>query len=406
MQMVCSPQGLLEPRHPRQGVLDMLAAGLGQGILDISLFCPLRLVNKFGWDMPRLRRWLSEAEEMVKIASEHELKLPLAQAPFWPAERAIRGKAELDETALRGLTEDAMRLAAKAGSQAIIVQPVSKDCYLSLAPLAQELGLKILLSNGLRDVGGHLLRGLCADPSEAVAWVDELNGMTGGGVFGFALDMEAANLCGQDVQALILALGVRLQAAVVSDTGAEGAAYLPFLGVGRHRGLRTDWLGFLRGLRAIAFDGWLALNFRDTAAALPPLLKPAFLPFVKKTADYLVWQIELEKPLREYPAVVLFGAGNMCQNYMSCYGEKYPPLFTCDNNPKRWGEIFAGLEVRSPEALREITPETVILICNVYYREIEAQLREMQLVNPIAYFNDEYMPSFAPERIDWREMGE
>ena len=402
MRVLCSPQGLMEGRHPGQGVRDILASGLKAGVLDFSLFCPLALVDKYGWDMVRLRRWLREAEQLMALAGEQGLDLPLALAPFWPWE----ARAELEVDFLLELTEESMRLAAKAGAEAVLVRPVGREFYLRLVPLAKELGLQILLMNGLRNVGGHLVRGLCAEPREAARWLEELNLEAGEEIFGFALDMEAANLCGQDMQALIHAAGPRLQAVLVSDRGPEGAAYLPFLGGGHRKGLRADWLGLLRGLRDIAFDGFLALNLRDTAAPLSPLLRPALLPMVKRVADYLVWQIELEKPLRTYPSVVLFGAGNMCLNYMSCYGEKYPPIFTCDNNPKRWGEKFAGLEVRSPEALRETEPDTVILICNIYYREIEAQLQDMALPNPIAYFNDEYLPTFTAERIDWLERGE
>ena len=402
MRVLCSPQGLMEGRHPGQGVRDILASGLKAGVLDFSLFCPLALVDKYGWDMMRLRRWLGEAEQLMALAREQGLDLPLALAPFWPWE----ARAELEVDFLLELTQESMRLAAKAGAGAVLVRPVGKEFYLRLVPLAKELGLQILLMNGLRNVGGHLVRGLCAEPREATRWLVELNLEAGEEIFGFALDMEAVNLCGQDMQALIHAAGPRLQAVLVSDRGPEGAAYLPFLGGGHRKGLRADWLGLLRGLRDIAFDGFLALNLRDTAAPLSPLLRPALLPMVKRVADYLVWQIELEKPLRTYPSVVLFGAGNMCLNYMSCYGEKYPPIFTCDNNPKRWGEKFAGLEVRSPEALRETEPDTVILICNIYYREIEAQLQDMALPNPIAYFNDEYLPTFTAERIDWLERGE
>ena len=430
MRVLCSPQGLMEGQHPGQGVRDILASGLKAGVLDFSLFCPLALVNKYGWDMVRLRRWLREAEQLIALAREQGLDLPLALAPFWPWE----ARAELEVDFLLELTWEALRLAAKAGAEAVLVRPAfchpttasgppplkgrtsqgaedamrrfNREFYLKLVPLAKELGLQILLMNGLRNVGGHLVRGLCAEPREAARWLEELNLEAGEEIFGFALDMEAANLCGQDMQALIHAVGPRLQAVLVSDRGPEGAAYLPFLGGGHRKGLRADWLGLLRGLRDIAFDGFLVLNLRDTAAPLSPLLRPALLPLVKRVADYLVWQIELEKPLRTYPSVVLFGAGNMCLNYMSCYGEKYPPIFTCDNNPKRWGEKFAGLEVRSPEALRETEPDTVILICNIYYREIEAQLQEMALPNPIAYFNDEYLPTFTAERIDWSERGE
>ena len=89
----------------------------------------------------------------------------------------------------------------------------------------------------------------------------------------------------------------------------------------------------------------------------------------------------------------------MCRNYMKCYGEKYPPLFTCDNNPNMWGKEFCGLEIKSPEVLKEISSDCAIFICNVYYREIEKQLRTMGIRNSIEFFNDEYMPSFHFDRI-------
>ena len=89
----------------------------------------------------------------------------------------------------------------------------------------------------------------------------------------------------------------------------------------------------------------------------------------------------------------------MCRNYMKCYGEKYPPLFTCDNNPKLWGTMFESLEVKNPEALKHLPKDCCVVICNIYYREIETQLHEMGIVN-IGYFNDEYMPSFYFDRLE------
>ncbi|MDE6364588.1 MAG: hypothetical protein K2L86_10085, partial [Lachnospiraceae bacterium] len=81
-----------------------------------------------------------------------------------------------------------------------------------------------------------------------------------------------------------------------------------------------------------------------------------------------------------------------------CYGESYPTLFTWDNNPDLWVTIFEGLEVKSPEALKRLPPNCGVIICNIFYREIEAQLRAMGIEN-IGYFNDEYMPSFYFDRL-------
>ena len=96
----------------------------------------------------------------------------------------------------------------------------------------------------------------------------------------------------------------------------------------------------------------------------------------------------------------------MCRNYMKCYGEAYPPLFTCDNNERLWGSSFCGLEVKPPKALevkppkalKELSGDCVVLICNIYYREIEKQLQDMGVKN-IGFFNDEYMPSFHFDRL-------
>ena len=164
----------------------------------------------------------------------------------------------------------------------------------------------------------------------------------------------------------------------------------------------ADWLGVIRGLRAIGFDGLLVLALRDTAAACPPLLRPALLACAKKTGEYLAWQIGMDREIAKYPQRVLFGAGRMCRNYLLNYGAAYPPLFTCDNNPATWGTEVDGLPVKSPEALRELPEDCAIFICNIYYRDIEAQLREMGLRNPVAYFNDECPPRVVLEKMEKR----
>ena len=107
----------------------------------------------------------------------------------------------------------------------------------------------------------------------------------------------------------------------------------------------------------------------------------------------------MEREMAKYPQRVLFGAGRMCRNYLLNYGEKYPPLFTCDNNPATWGTEVDGLPVKSPEELRKLPEDCAIFICNVYYREIETQLRDMGLPNPVAYFNDECPPKVVLEKI-------
>ena len=176
---------------------------------------------------------------------------------------------------------------------------------------------------------------------------------------------------------------------------------LPFTCVNQHQP-QTEWLNVIRGLRQIGFDGQLILDFADTAGGFSPILRPQLMQLAGSVAEYFKWQIELENLLKKYQSIVLFGAGNMCRNYMKCYGEQYPPLFTCDNNRSLWGSDFCGLEVRPPKSLLELPKDCAIFICNIYYREIERQLRDLGVENPIEFFNDEYMPSFYFDRLKER----
>ena len=218
-------------------------------------------------------------------------------------------------------------------------------------------------------------------------------------VFAFCLDTGICTLCGQDMQAFAAALGRRLQAVILRDCGRQQeSSLLPFTSAFQGQP-GTDWLSLIRGLRSMDFGGSLVLDFADTAAAFSPLLRPQLLPLAKSAAEYFKWQIELESLLKKYESIVLFGAGNMCRNYMKCYGSQYPPLFTCDNNPAVWGTTICGLEIKPPEALKELPDSYGIFICNIYYREIETQLRKMGIKN-IEFFNDEYMPSFHFDRLE------
>lgn len=76
--------------------------------------------------------------------------------------------------------------------------------------------------------------------------------------------------------------------------------------------------------------------------------------------------------------IVIFGAGNMLEDYMRRYGERFRPAFIVDNDRSKWGKCIHGIMVHTPEKLKEIPKETLrVIVCNIYYREIERQLKEL-----------------------------
>lgn len=423
--------------RPAQGIRDLKKAGFDSLTIKIDIWFP----DFYGRNKNKQKKKVRE-KDLLPVSERYSLlfdscresgiRIPLAYGssyrpvgPYngdavrksflkedgFPDRDAVTAiEAELDAFALKAARE-CIEFCGKKGVKYMVLPPPTREriyggerelnhgFYMSLAPLARQYGICILLQNQYRDISGHLVRGNCSEPSLAAEWVDMLNEEAGGEVFGFCMDSGICSICGNDMHQFATLLGDRIKAVILRDCdGYNDTAMMPFTCV-QGGGMQTDWMGLIRGLRDIDFDGELIIDFSDTVSAFSPLLSSTLFRLGKEVADYFKWQVELEQHLKKYKSIVLFGAGNMCRNYMKCYGEKYPPLFTCDNNPKLWDTEFEGLIVKNPEELRTLPEDCGVYICNVYYREIESQLREMGIAN-IEYFNDEYMPTFYFDRLE------
>lgn len=304
--------------------------------------------------------------------------MTIARAPYLPRNTK---RTDLTEQMYR-LHEECIRVCGQTGCRYIVIRPfysadaweLNREYYLRLAKVAQEENVTILLENQCRSMNGHMVRSVCSDGETAARWIDELNReakelwsdkqsrktemrrsdqqdhAARENSFGFCMDAGVCSLCGQDMQEFAAALGDRIKAVILRDCdGRHEGGMLPFT-CSRYGQPQTDWLSLIRGLRETGFDGELILYIPDTVISFSPLLRPQLMALARATAEYFKWQIEIENLLKKYDSIVLFGAGNMCRNYLKCYGEKYPPLFTCDNNQKVWGTDFYGLEVKPPEA--------------------------------------------------------
>jgi len=276
----------------------------------------------------------------------------------------------------------------------------AKEFYLTIAPYAKENNLTVLIPNSFDYYNGTLYRNDLSDPYRFKEFVEELNQEAGAPLFKISLDFGICNLLGQNYHQVLSILGNLIGLIILKDNdGHNGSSLMPFSSAIGGKS-SVDWLGIIRGLREIKYDSAVYIDYMDTYNAAPVSLREYIVDYGKKMADYINWQVSMELVIEKYQSRVLFGAGNMCRNYMKCYGEQFPPLFTCDNNKAIWGQTFEGLEIKPPEALKELPEETAIFLCNMYYDEIEAQLREMGLKNPIERFNDEYMPSMYTDRFD------
>ncbi|MCM1154878.1 MAG: hypothetical protein NC392_05890 [Roseburia sp.] len=402
---------LIDTRRPAGGIRDLKNAGIENLMLCIAAW--LRPPEEDN-DETASRRWkmktVSKREEpetikkryldMIAACRKDGIDIPVLYAPRFGRRK---GKP-WPQNYITDVMHESIDFCKKAECRYLVIGMPEEEkddtgFYGKLSEKARKADIHILLVNQTTDLSGHLVRGVLCEPKRAVEVIDRLNRDAGQDVFGFCLDMGVCNICGNDVQGFVNALGNRLKAVILRDNdGHKNASLLPFTCAYGEKTV-TDWMGLIRGLREIGFDGELIVDFTDTLAAFSPLIRPTLFKLAREVGDYFKWQIEIENNLKKYKRFVLFGAGNMCRNYMKCYGEKYPPLFTCDNNPKLWGTEFEGLIVKNPEELKNLPEDCCVVICNIYYREIERQLQEMGIKN-IGYFNDEYMPSFYFDRLD------
>ncbi len=419
MKVICSSSGIIHPPLPRQGAVDIVNAGFENMTLELDMCCPSFELECYGkWeeygetiaDRKRISEYPAEIgsfyEKILSVCNEKCLKIPVARGVSLPRDTK---RTDLKEVLL-SIHKESIRFCRKAGCSAIMIRPlysdggiekeweINRDYYLQLVDVARENLVMVLLENQCCNRNGHMVRSVCSDSYQAAEWIDELNRAAGEDRFGFCMDVGVCSLCKQDMYEFAVTLGSRIKAVILRDCdGQQEGSMLPFTCAYGGQA-QTDWLRLIRGLREIGFDGNLILNLQDTAGAFSPLLRPQLMMLAKAAAEYFKWQIEIENMLKKYESIVLFGAGNMCRNYMKCYGEKYPPLFTCDNNSEMWGTVFCGLEVKPPEAITKVKGDCGIFICNIYYREIEQQLKDMGIEH-IEFFNDEYMPSFHFDRL-------
>ena len=414
MEILCSTDGIVNAELPKLGIRTLVKGGFSNIVLNIAKYA-------FDYDYSKYKPWqeyriYSNPQKLKKllkpifeVCKSEKVLTPAAYINFQRSDIAL--KDDLSDT-LISLGKEAAKIAVEAGCKYLIVSPLSvgiggadtwtinRQYYLAIAEVIKDYQTAILLENQTKNLGGHLVRGLCSDDVEVVDWIDSLNEAVGKDLFGFNLDVGTCNLCGQNMQEFILTLGQRLKMVTLRDNdGNQESSMLPFTAV-CERSSRTHWRSLIYGLRAINFAGVLVVQMEDTVNAFSLLIRPELIRLAKTIAEHIAWQISIESLLRKYKSRVLFGAGNMCKGYMNCYGKEYPPLFTCDNNKTIWNTDYYGLQVKPPEELKHIPEECAIFICNVYYSEIEQQLHEMGLKNPIERFSDEYLPAIGIGEVD------
>ncbi|MCI7789390.1 MAG: sugar phosphate isomerase/epimerase [Lachnospiraceae bacterium] len=164
----------------------------------------------------------------------------------------------------------------------------------SIARMAKKSGITICIENLYDGIGGHLIEGPGCDARKAAERIDRINDRYGSEVLGFCFDTGHANLVGLDMERFITTLGYRLKVLHIHDNDGIGDLHqIPFTFTKtRENKPSTDWDGFLRGLKAVGFQGVLSFETAPVLNAFPEEMKQDTLEFIARIGQHFAGKLE------------------------------------------------------------------------------------------------------------------
>jgi len=77
--------------------------------------------------------------------------------------------------------------------------------------------------------------------------------------------------------------------------------------------------------------------------------------------------------------IYLFGSGRYSEKFIEQFGQYYDIAGIVDNNEERWGESLLGVEIYSPDMLKEIKEPFKVFICIKFFEDVLSQLKGMNI---------------------------
>ena len=163
-----------------------------------------------------------------------------------------------------------------------------------LMDTAKKAGVKICLENLFFMRENHVREGVCANLTEAVSYVDELNKQAGEALFGFCFDMGHANLLATNVYEFITGMGKRIRALHLHDNNFISDLHsIPYTFSQSWCGQPSaDWEGLLQGLHEIGYNGVVNFETGPALYTMPEPLGDATRRFIHEIGLYISDRIE------------------------------------------------------------------------------------------------------------------
>lgn len=161
-----------------------------------------------------------------------------------------------------------------------------------LIPLLKQCKVGVCFENLYESMGRRIAEGVCADPADAVWYIDNLNEYAGEELFGFCLDTGHLQLVKRDPYDFITTLGGRLKALHIHENDAIGDLHQMPYSFGSSQDDGQCWNKIYRGLKEIGYDGALSFETFPTMNSFPRSMRSSVLETIHSIGEYMAEQIE------------------------------------------------------------------------------------------------------------------
>ena len=304
LQIGVQTKNIVDDNDPVTGFGIMKEVGFSCGDFSLNQYLSNTMLYEqepnhfFDQSIQELEYYFSRYKEGTRAVGIHINQMHMPYPVYVP-----RGSRELNEYLQNVVARKSMEICAFFNCPHIVIHGFKLARYLgseeaewertesflnSLAPMAKEMNITMCIENLYDGVGGHLVEGPCCHAKKAAERIDRMNDRYGTQVLGFCFDTGHANLVGIDFEDFIKTLDYRLKVLHIHDNDGIGDLHqMPFTFTrSRENTASTDWEGFIRGLRAIGYQGVLSFETAPVLTAFPEEMKKDVLKLIVRVGEY------------------------------------------------------------------------------------------------------------------------
>ena len=304
LQIGVQTKNIVDDNDPVTGFGIMKEVGFSCGDFSLNQYLSNTMLYEqepnhfFDQSIQELEYYFSRYKEGTRAVGIHINQMHMPYPVYVP-----RGSRELNEYLQNVVARKSMEICAFFNCPHIVIHGFKLARYLgseeaewertesflnSLAPMAKEMNITMCIENLYDGVGGHLVEGPCCHAKKAAERIDRMNDRYGAQVLGYCFDTGHANLVGIDFEDFIKTLDYRLKVLHIHDNDGIGDLHqMPFTFTrSRENTASTDWEGFIRGLRAIGYQGVLSFETAPVLTAFPEEMKKDVLKLIVRVGEY------------------------------------------------------------------------------------------------------------------------